>query len=68
MDLKSDTTYAYEDLNHELGFGDNFEEIPLFQDQQDGRAPRSANASPEKQDLEPVARNFDKLMDRIIER
>ena len=30
MDLKSDTTYAYEDLNHELGFGDNFEEIPLF--------------------------------------
>lgn len=30
MDLQSDTTYAYEDLNHEFGFGDDFEEIPLF--------------------------------------
>ena len=32
MDLKSDTTYAYGDENHEFGFGDNFEEIPLFQE------------------------------------
>ena len=33
MDLKSDTTYAYGDENHEFGFGDNFEEIPLFADE-----------------------------------
>ena len=68
MDIKSDTTW---DFNHDASFGDDFEEIPLFQDEELEKAARSAGGSPVKDFdgvSEPIPRNFDNLMAKIIEK
>ena len=66
MDIKSDTTW---DFNHDASFGDDFEEIPLFQEDELGKAARSASGSPAKEDpCEPGTSNFDSLMAKIMEK